>query len=211
MSPERTGEDWSPEDAPDWFEAEENGDESADPSTGEHDWLDDGAAEGWFDDPDHRPIDIGDEPIEESVEPDPGGAFDGESGASEGTAGAAESTDQAGAGTSEREKSGTAVTTDEPGTGADQRGPPENTPEAVASPPGSDDGRTDTRRGDERETGEGTDREADTPERDDRGTDTDDRTASETDETGETGETEDAGSYVHRVLAWLRSVVGRLA
>lgn len=184
MSPERTGEDPSPEDAPDWFEAEEEGDTSADPAPGDHDWLDDVAPEGWFEDPDHRPIDTGTGATDEpgGAESAPGDVFDEESGAPGETAGATESTAPAGAGASEPRAHDTAVTTDEPGTGANRDGTPENTPGAVAPTSGPNDGGTDTPGEDERETGE----------------------------TAETGEAEDAGSYVHRVLAWLRSVVGRL-
>jgi len=44
MSPERTDDDGSLADAPDWFEAEDNGDASGDPSSDGDDWLDDVAA-----------------------------------------------------------------------------------------------------------------------------------------------------------------------
>jgi two-component system chemotaxis sensor kinase CheA len=125
------------------------------------------------------------------------------------SAGAAEPTSPAGAGTSEAREPDAAAAVDDSGPEADREGTPENIPEAVAPPSGSNHGGTDTPERDDRGTA--------SSEREDTGTAPDDRTTSDTGEvevtdgTGETNRTDDAGSYVRRVRSWLRSVIGRLS
>jgi len=228
---ERRSEDRPTEDPPDWFDA--GGAQGATTSTTDghdgNDGHDDARAGEWFDDPDHRPVETvpksTDEPSEEPASPVANGATDGEANATdvpgvtdeEGTgvdtpAGPAGTT--VGSPTSVDERSGrtgpaSADVADDEGDGADENGAAPDEPGSEASEPGNDPDEGGP-------AGDGSEAVTARSRPDESG-----RTAADTDGSADARSTEDevdgmdgedtaaTTSVVGRVLAWLRSLVGR--
>lgn len=228
MTRGRPSEDCPPEDPPDWFDA--GGAQDAMSASDGGDGHDGVRAGEWFDDPDHRPIETvpesPDEPTEEPSNPVANGGPDGEVTATDvpgvtdeegtgvdtpaATAGTTDGSPTPADETSERTGPASAdvadgggggvdeggSTPDGPGSGADESGSAGGGSEAVTVPPRPD------------ECG-GTAVDTDTPAD---GVDAE-GAEDEVDETDATDaeETDATASVVGRILAYLRSIIGRMS